>query len=303
MLNRQKYLDEIIEKLNQLRSEIESKAKLNLTDGNIHFEEFICGLLNIIYDINLKCLNMVKSNFPGIDLGDEKLGLGFQVTSTKKSQKINHTIKTYIENKCYEKYPNLRFFITTRKQGSYSIMTDHKGTIKFDPLEDIWDFDDIFKEIQTSEIELLEHVHEYVMKEMYRDSDNNVQNKLSEPFARLLYNDIRKIISDLIRINETNNIYQISGLERWEEKFAEISHLLSRDEASTLITFYKMIDELKEIIVASKDFMDRTYRIKPIGPIMDARYSRFVRAYHGTIEDILNLEHVRLIEKLGQICN
>lgn len=303
MLNRQKYLDEIIEKLNQIRSEIESKAKLNLTDGNIHFEEFICGLLNIIYGINLKCLNRVKSNFPGIDLGDEKLGLGIQVTSTKKSKKIDHTIKTCMDNKCYEKYPNLRFFITTRKQGSYSIATGYKGTIKFDPLEDIWDFDDIFKEIQTSEIEILEHVHEYVIKEVYRVSDGNVQNKLTRPFARLLYNDIRSMISDLIRINKTNNIYQISAVDRWEEKFAEISHLLSQDEASTLITFYKMIDELKSIIVKSEDFMDRTYRIKPIGPIMDARYSKFVRAYHRTIEDILKLEYVRLIEKLEQISN
>ena len=47
MLNRDKYIDEIINKLGWIKNEVSLRASLNLLDLNIHMEHFLLGLLNL----------------------------------------------------------------------------------------------------------------------------------------------------------------------------------------------------------------------------------------------------------------
>jgi hypothetical protein len=134
-------------------------------------------------------LNEKQINYPGIDLGDSKTGIGFQVTATKNSDKINSTLEKCIRHKCYQTYPCLKFFILTEKQTSYSIKVDKGKFIEFDPGKDILDFDDLYKKtmyLSTSKRkELAEYIHEqvpYVLKTIGADYYN------LNPFKRLAHN-------------------------------------------------------------------------------------------------------------------
>lgn len=50
-----------------------------LFDINKYCEDVFCGLLNIVYDLNLNNLNCIAYNFPATDLGDYNKRICFRV--------------------------------------------------------------------------------------------------------------------------------------------------------------------------------------------------------------------------------
>jgi len=163
MITSAKYVYYIIETLNVLRQEIISKTPLGLTDENIFFENFICELLNQCYGYQLMNLNKDKANFPGIDLGNSKTGLGIQITSTKTSAKVNAIIKiTDNTKRVFDTYKALKIFVITSKQDCYSLTPFDTSKITFNWEKDILDFDDIYKASMYLSIEKQKLLADYV---------------------------------------------------------------------------------------------------------------------------------------------
>ena len=144
-------LDNILKNLLILKEEINARNKLGYTDLNKSVENFFCKVLNIIYGYDLKNLNEKQENYPGIDLGDLKNSIAYQITSEKTSKKINQTLQEYIDNKYYEDYSQLKIFIVGSKQNSYSINIDTALYFKFDIKSHIIDLNDLFKIINNLE--------------------------------------------------------------------------------------------------------------------------------------------------------
>lgn len=166
MFKREKYLDNIIDKLNLLRGEIKSRGKLGLYDINNHCEDFFCSILNIIYDSNLENLNAKHLNYPGIDLGDKNTGISYQITSEKDSSKIEVAIETVIDKNVYQTFKHLRFLILTEKQGSYTKEFKTDGLIEFDKDKDILDIDDLFKLIKNLTTDKVIALSNFIDKEI-----------------------------------------------------------------------------------------------------------------------------------------
>lgn len=165
MINSGKYMNYIIEKISIIRYELISKNKLNLMDNNIVLENFVCEIMNYIYGYNLTNLNRDRSNFPGLDLGDARLKLGVQVTSTSSSKKINETLEKINKNKCYERFNKIKIFILSEKQKNYTIKNTPK-LIEFDPKKDILDFDELYKELLYTPIDVRLKVSEFIRSEI-----------------------------------------------------------------------------------------------------------------------------------------
>jgi hypothetical protein len=106
-MERQKYIDSILERLMFLKSKVETSTKLNLTDTNIHSENFYRDFLNLLYGYNLENLNTIQLNTAGIDLGDVQSKIAIQVTSTSSLSKTNSTVETFIKNELYKTYDRL----------------------------------------------------------------------------------------------------------------------------------------------------------------------------------------------------
>jgi hypothetical protein len=166
MINSGKHLDSIIQNLTVLRQEINAKAKLGLTDLNIHCEDFVKGILNRIYGYKLDNLNKENSNFPGLDLGDETSGIAYQITSTKTTEKVEHTLEMYLKYEHYKVFNKVIVFILTSKQSSYSVKTVTEPNFKFEDSENIIDFDDIYKDILSLEVDKRKELAEYIEKEL-----------------------------------------------------------------------------------------------------------------------------------------
>lgn len=87
-MNRHEQFSYLEERLCHLCTHIKYCGYSNFTDLNKISEGFINNLINIVYGYECKDLNKQKLNFPGVDLGNETLGIGIQVTSSCKSAKI-----------------------------------------------------------------------------------------------------------------------------------------------------------------------------------------------------------------------
>jgi hypothetical protein len=156
MITRGHYIGKIVDDLALLKSQIETRNKLQLFDLTKFCEDFVKELLNIVYDLNLINLNGERSNNPGIDLGDKENAIAYQVTATKISQKINETLSVLTESQIAA-YNSINIFIVGTKQGSYTkVENTPSKKIDFDVNRNIIDIDDLLKDIVVLEVEKLD---------------------------------------------------------------------------------------------------------------------------------------------------
>lgn len=90
---------QIIRRINERLVGMRDFVVVNAASGNFDFnrgaEDFFALLLNKLYQLNLINMNIIKVNFPAIDLGDKKARVCFQITSDGSSSKLKDTIETF----------------------------------------------------------------------------------------------------------------------------------------------------------------------------------------------------------------
>lgn len=116
-------------------------SKQNLQDANVASEELISELVNVLKDTRFVCTASIKSNFPGIDALDSTNKLGLQISHTRTNKKINDTIDKIRNNSVNNSIGVLYFFITSRKQKTYTIKSQCPGLNTI--VDNILDFDDL----------------------------------------------------------------------------------------------------------------------------------------------------------------
>ena len=88
---------------------------------NIHAENILIPILNIIFNCDLSNMNYEESKtYASIDLKDSKKKIGIQITSTATLVKVKKTLALYKKHKFYKDLDELYIFIITQKQSSYS---------------------------------------------------------------------------------------------------------------------------------------------------------------------------------------
>jgi hypothetical protein len=86
---------ETIALLTFLQFHVNNVVKTSFTDLSFQIEYIIMEILNIIDDSNWKNVNGIQSNYPSIDLVENKKGIALQVTTTANAAKARNTIEVY----------------------------------------------------------------------------------------------------------------------------------------------------------------------------------------------------------------
>lgn len=167
MLSRGKLLGEILDGLSQLSFSLKTRGQVGLYDLNRYCEDFAKDLLNIVYGYELVNLNEERHNEPGIDLGDRKNRVAFQITSNKKKSKIKETLEK-ISDEHKERYDKFKIFILSTKQSSYSIPDNLKEVTNFNETEDILDFPDLESKIVSLPVEKIKLVYDFLQENLVR---------------------------------------------------------------------------------------------------------------------------------------
>jgi len=165
MITRGYFIGQIVDELTSITDKIKNRAKLGLTDIHTHLEDFYRDILNITLDLNLKNLNQERMNSPGLDLGDMAKEVAFQVTGDKTTAKVNDTLEK--ASQYATSYKKIRILTLQNKQGSYSIDEELANPFGFTE-DDIWDVNDVLKEVMHLELYKLQSLSELISKEVAR---------------------------------------------------------------------------------------------------------------------------------------
>ncbi|MGG1650070.1 ABC-three component system protein [Paenibacillus sp. NRS-1780] len=165
-MKRQRYYNEISERLEILASRIKTNGKLNVLDLNIHAETFYRDLLNCIYGYKLESANISSANMAAIDLIDNENKLVIQVSSTATRQKIENTLnKGKIVEYATDNYKIKFLFIAEEAQNLRSNKYSNPYNINFIPQEDILDKASLLTSISQLAIGSYSLVHDLFIRE------------------------------------------------------------------------------------------------------------------------------------------
>jgi len=223
MFTKEELIKRISDGLAVLEVSTRNRGWMNLLDQNIIAESFCGDMLNIIYGYNLVNLNLSQGNYPGIDLGDQQLGVSFQVTSNKTGKKMKDAVERFITHGLDSKYKTLKVCVLGKKQRSYKGKIDTKNKVQFDPNKDVIDFKDLIKNIKSLNLEKLQMLSDLMDAEFKRlGTDAHIlkqTDKEALEVSRAAFN--RPALQDPIsievrtahRINPVTGTREILGVE------------------------------------------------------------------------------------------
>ena len=209
-MTRKALLDQITQWIAKFRLEIESNNKLNLTDINIHAENFLIPLLKLVYGWNLVNTNLYSMNSPAIDLEDKDSRIAIQVTATGTSAKIKKTLVKYKIHHGLDKHDQLLILILTKKQRKYQSeeILEHAQQIPFfDLTKDVINFDDVLKEIHGSHnLDKIKSIYDLLQEEL-SESNTELRRKKLKGIVEEAYVDYQV---NLVNVSVPDKIYEYS---------------------------------------------------------------------------------------------
>lgn len=188
-MNRQDYQNSIIQSLTWLSTQVSVQNRLNLTDVNVHSENFYRDLLNLAFGYNLVNINTIDPNAAAIDLGDEAKKLAIQVTSTSALAKTKHTVMKFIENKLYEKYDRL-VILNIASKTKHTTPSVGDDSYRLNTKDDIWDIGDLAVMINDLDMSKLQEISNFLNQQLYAKPTDKLPRNV-ETILRLI-----ELISD-----------------------------------------------------------------------------------------------------------
>jgi hypothetical protein len=127
--------NQLRDRLSAFSRKVEAACAQGLTDLPKLSENLAAALLRELFGYrHLRNLNADgRRNFPALDLADDKLRIGVQVTATASLDKVKETLQIAIRHDLHKTYPRIVIFVLTQKQNSYSAASI--GTVLADGFE------------------------------------------------------------------------------------------------------------------------------------------------------------------------
>lgn len=216
-------------------------------DINKWAEKLIIPVLNEVYKLQLKHLELEKKNKVAIDIGDKGKKIAYQVTVDTGVSKVKKTISKYISHNEGKKYSHLKFLYLEKKPNRNNIKDLDKligqNKLKFNVKQDSIDFTDIAADSKNCSPESLKRIRLYLESELLPDVTSIPQNKNGTPIL-----EIDKSLID----EKNNNNLQVLDMYLTGEFHNEIN--IARD----LIREYKPKSALKVLNgLVERNLLDR----------------------------------------------
>ena len=190
------------------------RIDLDKGEASREAENFYCELLNILKGYQLQNMNLVKPNYPAIDLGDAGEGIGIQVTSSATRKKVQDTLDAMFRNGVEQEYPHLVMLITNKWIESRKAFR-MDGVCQFDPNGDIWDTDWLLAQIdRVTELEKLREIHDYLREHLHLGREPVPARNLPLQSGMAAKNFVgrEKELRELAQRFEQDQIVVLSGL-------------------------------------------------------------------------------------------
>ncbi|MBE7629300.1 MULTISPECIES: SMEK domain-containing protein [Tenacibaculum] len=184
-----------------LESEIKLNSNLNLQDINIHLENILRDILNIIYsDREFINLNTEEVNYASIDLGDNINDIAFQVTSTTTTKKVKETISKYKDEYNFKKVIML-YGVIKKPKRTTNFETEINGRFKLEE----WDFSKLIEKIVNCKSDEVNKIKEILINEvmppLLSENLKKEDNSATKDWGNLEQKDLRNFKDKLQDVN------------------------------------------------------------------------------------------------------
>lgn len=290
MFERKNHIENIIDLLSFLKSKVTLSNSLNLTDVNIHSENFYRDLLNLIYGYQLDNINIIEQNTAAIDLGDLDKRVAIQVTSTSSLAKTRKTVNAFVNKKLYEKYDRLIILNIVDKAAHRDSHIGDSATYQLDTKEDIWDIDKLVKDINNFTVDRIGEVHSFLKNEI-KYTQNQVLEKEIKTFISLI-----TLLSDESQPSAGNGFIEDPDPDRKiEKRFADHSVFLTK-------RYQDLYTEYGQVLIDVKSQSDLGHtRIRRLGLRLKDISDRVLNECNGdarkALEELVNRFKIILSNK------
>ncbi|MBR4324295.1 MAG: tetratricopeptide repeat protein, partial [Bacteroidales bacterium] len=198
--------------LNRLPQLIKSRAKRSLYDIHHRAETIYAGLLNLIFDWNLKNINVEEPNAKAIDLIDTEHKLIAQVSSVNTINKVQSSLDGIDTSK----WADYRFLFVSISDSVDKWKTDTfkiPEGISFNPKDDCFDNNSLVSHIDAQGIDCIDAVIDYLNRTVSRIEDQCREKKFSFPIPDGLLprnNEVEKLYNQILK-NRFVNLFGIGG--------------------------------------------------------------------------------------------
>lgn len=212
-MNSQKDLNRIATLLTRFSTEVNIQNGNGEFGINIHAENVLIPILNIVLDCDLENINyMSGKNTPGIDLIDKTKGILVQVTSQDDAEKIEETLNKV--NNYYNQYSidQLYIFLLKARKGDHSRsqkIKDAIGNLDFSLTENVIDFSTLYTLIcQKNDVHCTTEILN-LLEDQFSDNDSTSRSTEFKYYALCKSIIEGNLIDDLF---EEYDLVQMSSL-------------------------------------------------------------------------------------------
>lgn len=233
---RRNLLNNVVGKLSYLKSQVSLANSLNLTDLNIHGENFYRDFLKH-FGYDCKNINADSMNAPAIDLADDTKKVVIQVTSQNDNKKISETLKKFRKNKNYKSY-KLKLLLIAKDSKNYTT----KFKDGFDPANDLIDIPSLLAEIQNKNIQQIEEISNFLDSQIIMKGVSSNPNEVETILALIEFLSDRKnriALKPSTDVDPEKKIYK---------RFADHSEFLTSQYLSLNIIYNNSLKAARETI-------------------------------------------------------
>ncbi|MFR1813783.1 SMEK domain-containing protein [Dysgonomonas capnocytophagoides] len=160
----------ITKKLAYLQSQISLSNSLNLTDINIHAENFYRDFFNNCFGYSFKNTNFDHQNAAHIDLIDNSNNYAIQVTSQNDNAKITSAIEGFYTKDEYKNY-KLDILLISKDAKDYTTDFTKKGKYSFDHATQVKDIKRLIAEINNKNLQEIQKIESFLNEQILTERE------------------------------------------------------------------------------------------------------------------------------------
>jgi hypothetical protein len=158
-------LRSISEGLTWVQLTCEQQGLLKLFDNHIVAQHFFCRLLNAVFGLQLEEMDLVRANYPAIDLGDKVNGIAYQITTERRGEKMQSTLDQFVAYELHKQYSELKILVIGDRQSGYKAL-NIPSELSFTWEDDIIDIGGLLQVIGRLDTGPLERLADVVQAEI-----------------------------------------------------------------------------------------------------------------------------------------
>ena len=300
--------DNISRTLAITRYDIEQHQLVNDQSLNIHGENWFRDIFNFVYSNNFFVNANIETktgNASAVDLIDKNKKLAYQITTTRKKEKVDSTLKK-IKTTEYKDYTLKIFFLLEKSKFNKDIKQYFEDNHNVKIKDYLIDYTDLLKDIEALETDKLIELNKKLFVKSAEKYTNNIVLDLI--FKHLLQekknvivdymdNDFGTVdIKSKLGINEINEKISAKIKESLDyrvvlDEFCNVDNLLTDLKSYIIDDIYKkiLLEKLKQK-VSEKELVDKkTSELQDIAISHKIGFNKLISQLHREIENNIEI--------------